>query len=451
VAEKFDAIVLGMGPGGEVVAGQLLGAGKKVAVVERELLGGECAYWACIPSKTLIRPPEVRNEATRAQGTNTPTLDLKDIFDYRDYIIRNLDDSGEVESYEEQGAKVVKGEGRLDGPGRIEVNGEELEADNIIVATGSASNTLPIEGLEDVTVWTNREATTTREVPERAVIIGGGPNGIETSQWLSRLGSQVTLVHHSARLINREDGQVGEIIQEILEEEGVDVRVGREVEKARKESDGSAVVTLDDGAEIGTDIVVTVAGRTPRVEGIGLESVGIEVDEAGLSVDGRCRVDGVDGLWAVGDVTGIMPFTHVAQYQGRVAAANILGGDRRTDYRGIPRVVFSDPEIAATGMAEERARQEGIDVSAVTLDLPQVLARSVTYEKEPRGTLGLVADRNERVLVGAWAVAPLAGEWIHQACWAIRTRTPIDVLLDGVFQFPTFSQGYLYALEQLDL
>ncbi len=451
MAEKFDAIILGMGPGGEVVAGRLLGAGKKVAVVERELLGGECAYWACIPSKTLLRPPEVKSEATRAFGTGTPELELKEIFDYRDYIIRNLDDSGEKESYEEMGATVVRGEGRLAGPGRVEVNGETFEADHVVVATGSASNILPIEGLEDVTVWTNREATTTREVPERAVIIGGGPNGIETSQWLSRLGSRVTLVQSSDTLIDREDPRVSEIILPILEEEGIDVRVGRRVEKARKEN-GSAVVTLDDGEEIETDVLVTVAGRTPRVEGIGLESVGIEVDEKGLSVDDHCRVaGGPSGLWAVGDVTGVLLFTHVAQYQGKIVAANILGGDRGADYRGVPRVVFSDPEIAATGLTEEEARNEGIDVASIDLELPRALARPVTYEKEPRGNLGLVVDRNERVIVGAWAVAPLAGEWIHQACLAVRTRMSVDTLLDSVFQFPTFSQAYLEALEKMDL
>jgi dihydrolipoamide dehydrogenase len=451
MAERFDAVIMGMGPGGEVVAGQLLSAGKKVAVVERELLGGECAYWACIPSKTLLRPPEVKSEATRAFGTGTPDLDLKDIFDYRDYIIRNLDDSGEVESYEGMGATVVRGEAHLDGPGRVEVNGETLEADHIVVATGSASNILPIEGIENVTVWTNREATTTREVPERAVIVGGGPNGIETSQWLSRLGSRVTLVQSPDNLINREDPQVGEIIQPILEEEGIDVRVGRRVEKARKEGNGT-VITLDDGEEIATDVLVTVAGRTPRVEGIGLESVGIEADEKGLSIDDHCRVSGgPSGLWAVGDVTGVMLFTHVAQYQGRIVAANILGRDREADYRGIPRVVFSDPEIAATGLTEEEARNEGIDVATVNLELAQALARPVTYEKEPRGNLGLVVDRQERVLVGAWAVAPLAGEWIHQACLAVKTQMSVDTLLDSVFQFPTFSQGYLEALEKMDL
>lgn len=452
MAEKFDAIILGMGPGGEEVAGRLLKADKKLAVVERELLGGECAYWACIPSKTLIRPPEVKSEATRAFGTDTPELYLKDIFDYRDYIIRNLDDSGEVESYEKKGATVVRGEGRLGGPGRVEVNGDTLEAEHIVVATGSASNVLPIEGIEDVTVWTNREATTTREVPERAVIVGGGPNGIETSQWLSRLGSQVTLVQSPDTLINREDPKVSEIIRPILEEEGIDVRLGRRVEKARQEGNGSAVVTLDDGEEIQTDVVIAVAGRTPRVEGIGLESVGVEVDEKGLAVDDHCRVvGGPSGLWAIGDVTGTLLFTHVAQYQGRIVAANILGGDRRADYRGVPRVVFSDPEIAATGLTEGEAREQGIDVAAINLELPKALARSVTYEKDPRGNLGLVVDRNERVIVGAWAVAPLAGEWIHQACLAVRTRMSVDALLDSVFQFPTFSQAYLEALEKMDL
>jgi dihydrolipoamide dehydrogenase len=409
VAERFDAVILGMGPGGEVVAGRLLGAGKKVAVVERELLGGECAYWACIPSKTLLRPPEVKSEATRAFGTGTPELDLESIFDYRDYIIRNLDDSGEVESYEEMGARVVRGEGRLSGPACVEVNGETLETDHVVVATGSSSNVLPIEGIEDVPVWTNREATTTREVPGRAVIVGGGPNGIETSQWLSRLGSSVTLVQSSDRLINRENPQVAGIIQPILEEEGIDVRVGQRVEKARKE-DGGTVVTLDDGEEVETDVVVMVAGRTPRTKGIGLDSIGVEADGTRIAVDDRCRIAGMDGLWAVGDVTGTAMFTHVAQYQGRLVAANILGEDRRADYKGIPRVVFSDPEIAAAGLNEEEAREQGMDVASINLELPKALARSVTYEKEPRGNLGLVVDRDERVLVGPWAVAPLMGE-----------------------------------------
>lgn len=451
MAERFDVIIMGMGPGGEVAAGRLIKSGKKVAVVERELIGGECGYWACIPSKTLIRPPEVRNDGARAVGTSTPTLDLEAIFDYRDFIIRNLDDSRQVESYEQKGATVLKGEGRLAGPGKVEVNGEEYEAEHVIVATGSYSNALPIEGLDEVTVWTNREATTTREVPGRAVIVGGGPNGVETSQWLSRLGCEVTLVQHADILVNREDPKVGEIIKDILEEEGIGVRVGRKVEKARKDGEG-AVVTLDDGEEIPTDVVITVAGRTPRTEDIGLESVGVEPDKKGLAVDERCHVEGgPEGLWAVGDVTGKLLFTHVAQYQGRIAAANILGEDRRASYAGVPRVVFSDPEIAAVGLTEEEARSQGMDVTAVTIDLPQSLAKPWTYEKEPRGTLNVVADRERGVLVGAWAVAPQAGEWIHVAATAIRVGIPITELRDGIAQFPTFTGAYLEAFEMLDI
>ncbi len=451
MADRFDVVILGMGPGGEVAAGRLLKAGKSVAVVERELIGGECAYWACIPSKVLLRPPEVRGEARRAFGTTTPTLELEGVFDYRDRMIRNLDDSGQVEGYEDKGAVVVKAAGRLAGPGRVEADGRTLQADHVIVATGSSANVLPIEGIEDVPYWTNREATTTREVPGRAVVVGGGPNGIETAQWLSRLGSEVTVVEHSEGLIGREDPRVGETIREILEDEGIGVRTGRRVEKARKEEDG-AVVALDDGEEIGCDVVVLTAGRTPRVEDIGLESVGVEPEKTGLAVDERCRVVGApEGLWAVGDATGVLLFTHVAQYQGRVVADNILGADRTALYRGIPRVVFSDPEIAATGLTEEEARQEGIDVAAVDVDLTKVIARPWTYEENPRGRMGLVADRGRGVLVGAWIVSPQAGEWIHYVAAAVREETPVERLLDTVAQFPTFSGAFIEALEMLDL
>ena len=448
MAERYDAVMLGMGPGGEVVAGRLLRAGKRVAIVERELIGGECAYWACIPSKTLLRPPEVRGEASRAFGTSTPTLELEELFDYRDWMIRNLDDSGQVEGYEKKGVTVVKGEGRIAGPGRVEANGEVLETDNIIVATGSEASVPPIEGIGDVPYWTNREATTTREVPRHALIVGGGPNGVEASQWLSRFGSEVTIVQSPDRLLNREDPKVGELVRGALEEEGVKVLSGRKVTKVRK-SGGRTVATLDDGTEIETDVVVVAAGRTPRTEGIGLESIGVEPKGKGLPIDDHCRL--ADGVWALGDVTGVLLLTHVAQYQGRVVADNILGKERKASYRGVPRVVFSDPEAAACGLTEEQAREQGIDVAATDLDLSRSLARPYTYEENPRGHFGLLADRERRVLIGAWAVAPQASEWIHQATQAIRAEISIETLIDGVAQFPTYSEAYVKALERLGI
>lgn len=448
MADRYDAVVLGMGPGGEVAASRLISGGLRVAVVERELIGGECAYWACIPSKTLLRPPEVRSEAQRAFGTGVPELDRGGLFDYRDWMIRNLDDSAQVEGYERRGATVIKGEGRISGPGRVEVGGEILQAEHIVVATGSAPNVPPVEGLEGVTVWTNREATTSREVPDRTLIIGGGPNGIEAAQWLSRLGSRVTVVQSADRLIDREDPEVGRLMEEALEEEGVTVLTGRQAVRARKDG-GRTVIELDDGSEAETDVVLIAAGRRPRTQGLGLETVGVEAEGGAVPVDECCRA--ADGVWAIGDVTGVALFTHVAKYQGRIAADNILGKERRADYRGIPRVVFSDPEIAACGLTAEQAREQGIDAAVATVKLPEVLARPWTYEESPRGHLGLIADRKQGVLVGAWAVAPQAGEWIHQASLAIRAGISIERLLDTVAQFPTYSEGYLNALEELGL
>jgi pyruvate/2-oxoglutarate dehydrogenase complex dihydrolipoamide dehydrogenase (E3) component len=447
MSERFDAVVLGMGPAGEVAASRLLAHGLKVAIVERELIGGECAYWACIPSKTLLRPPEVRAEARRAAGIGEPEQRWQELVEYRDYMIRHLDDSAQVAGYERRGATVVKGEARLAGPRRVEAGGRVLEAERIIVATGSEPHIPPIDGLERAGYWTNREATTVSELPDSVVILGGGPVGLELGQFFRRMGAAVTLVEAAKRLIPREEPAISERILGVLREEGVDVRLGVAAVQARREG-AKRVLRLADGSEVAGEQLIVAIGRSPRVQDLGLESVGAQVRPEGVAVDERCRA--AEGVWAIGDATGVMPFTHVGMYQGRIAAADIAGRQVRADYSAIPRVVFCDPEIAAVGLTAEQARERGIEAAGAHVALAEEIARPWTFERDPRGDLWVLADRRRGVLIGAWALAPLAGEWIHYAALAIRAQIPLDVLTDAVAQFPTYAEGYLKAIEKLE-
>lgn len=446
MGERYDAIVIGSGPAGEVAASRLPKLGLRTALIERELVGGECAYWACIPSKTLLRPPEVRFDAKRAAGIEEPEQRWREVAEYRDYMVRNLDDSKQVEGYRADGVDVYKTEAAIAEPGRVEVEGETLETDRIVVATGSDARIPPIPGLIEAGYWTNREATTLQEIPESIVILGGGPVGVELGQFLRRFGTDVTIVEKHDRLLAREDPAVGGLIGKSLAEEGIALKLGSEVKRLSRE-DAVRVVHLEDGKDLRAEQLLVAIGREPRVPP-GLDEVGVEIGRKGITIDKSCRAG--EAIWAIGDVTGVMPFTHVGMYQARIACADIAGETPSADYTAIPRVVFSDPEVAAVGLTETQAREQGLDITTARLGLADSIARPWTYEKDPRGELGLIADRTDQRLVGAWAVAPLAGEWIHYAALAIKTRAPLHVLRDTVAQFPTFTEAYLKGIEQLE-
>ena len=440
--DRFDAVVIGAGPGGRGVARRLAKAGRRVAVVEDELVGGECPFWACIPSKALLRPAEARGQAAHVAGLERPTLHWDEVARYRDYMVSGHDDTKKTKALTDAGIEVVRGRGRLEGPGRVRVGERTLQAEQVVIATGTTSAIPPIEGLDGVDYWTNREATALEAVPASAVVLGGGPVGVELGQMLARFGARTTIVEALPRLLARETPAVGDRLAELLRAEGIDVRLGAKAVRV-----GGTRVQLEDGGGVEGDRLVVAVGRKARTDDVGLDTVGIEPTDRGtVEVDARCRA--ADGVWAVGDVTGVAQFTHVAAYQAGVAVADMLGVPREADYRAVPRVVFSDPEVAAVGETPEQARERGADVAVVTGDLSD-LDRTETYGHDLAGGYGLVADREASQVLGAWAVGPLASEWIHPMALAIRARIPLDLVGDGMAQFPTFAEAWPMAARRL--
>jgi pyruvate/2-oxoglutarate dehydrogenase complex dihydrolipoamide dehydrogenase (E3) component len=435
-------VILGGGSTGEAAAGALrtLEPETPITLVEPGLVGGECSYYACMPSKSLLRPPEAIAAARLVPGAAeavTGSIDVERAFWHRDQVTGNLDDSSQEEWLEGRDIELVRGRARVAGPGKVEVGERTLEFTRLLAATGSVPTIPPIPGLEDVGYWTNREATSTHELPGRLIVIGAGPVGCELAQAFGRMGSTVTLVDLSDRLLAHDHPDAGKLIADVLEGEGIALRLGAEIEGVEP----GVHMHLGGGETIAADRILVATGRRANVEGLGLESLGATISKRGVEVDERLRA--AENVWAAGDVTGIAMFTHVGKYQARVAAADMAGREVRADYRAIPAVTFTDPQVASVGDTSGDGKVVGEHGS---------VARLSTYERPQRpGFLKVFADPERRVLVGAVAVGPEAGEWLGQLTLAIRAEVPVDVLLDTIQPYPTFSEAVQFAVRDLDL
>ncbi len=448
-----DVVVIGMGPGGEEVAGRLAEAGLAVVGVESELVGGECPYWGCVPSKMMIRGSTLIAETRRADpyaGRGSLEPDLAFVAKrIRDEATDSWDDQVAADRFEGKGGRLVRGAARLDGPGRVVVGDDTFVAGRgVVVATGAVPVVPPIEGLAQTRYWTNREAISAEQTPASLVVLGGGAIGVELAQMFARYGSAVTVVEALDRLLPPEEPEAGEVVAAALGEDGVAVRTGAKAVHVSREGEGDEVVVrLEDGTSVRAAEVLVSVGRRARVGEIGLDSLGLDTTARALEVDERMRAG--ERLWAVGDVTGVGAFTHMAMYQAGIAIRDILGQDGPVaDYTGLARVTFTDPEVGSVGLTERAAREQGRKVR-VGVSQVSSSARGWIHGPGNAGFIKLVADDDAGVLVGATSVGPWGGEVLSMLTLAVHARVPVSTLRTMIYAYPTFHRGVLDALTDL--
>jgi dihydrolipoamide dehydrogenase len=449
--EAFDVIVIGTGPGGEVVAGDLAAQGRSVAVVEAALVGGECAFYACMPSKALLRPAEVLAEARRVPGAAqaiTGSLDVAATLARRDEVIHGLDDASKVGWLDEHGITLIRGHGRLAGERCVSVGDQRYEARSaVVVAVGSTAAIPPIQGLADARPWTSHEVTTAREIPADLIVLGGGVVGVEMAQAYSELGASVTIVEALDRLVADEEGFVGKGLDAAFRERGIDIRLGVTAEAVDRA--GAIVkVELSDGQAVEAEEILVAVGRRPLTGDLGLETVGLKPGET-IEVDDTLRVPGLPWLFAIGDVNGRSLLTHMAKYQARVAAQVIAGREARAtrDDHGAPRVIFTDPQVAAVGLTLQAAQDHGINARAYDVATSDTAGASFHGRNTP-GTSRLVVDEDRSVIIGATFTGTEVADWLQAATIALVGEIPLARLQEAVPAFPTRSEVWLRLLER---
>jgi pyruvate/2-oxoglutarate dehydrogenase complex dihydrolipoamide dehydrogenase (E3) component len=450
--KEYDAIVIGMGVGGEEVAGRLADGGLDVLSIERKLVGGECPYWGCIPSKIMVRAGDSLAEAARVTGLAGDARispEWSPVAKRVRSATADWNDEVAVERHEKKGETFLRGDARIVAPATVEVDGDTFKARRaIVVATGTEPATPPIGGLEDVAFWTNRDAIETKEPPSSITILGAGPIGLEFGQVFRRFGSDVTFVELFEHALAYDEPEIGAAVADVLHDEGIGLHTGVSAKRARTVSDGIEV-ELSDGRTLTAECLLVATGRKPNFSGLGLESIGLDPNSKIIDVDDNMRAG--EGVWAVGDITGKGQFTHNAVYQGRIAAADILARPHPpADYRAVPRVTFTDPEVASVGLTAQMAHRTGVNVQVGITETKTSARGWIHGPGAEHGVIKLVADADRKFLVGGSAMGPPAGEIAGFLTLAIKERVPIEHLRDLIYPYPTFVRGVEDALRQID-